>query len=155
MNIKKTWIGLLLVLGLRFGQYYYQLPERVGGEVVTIRGVLGSEPAQANGRQTLSLDGLYVSVRTPPEFHYGDEVMVEGKLLCYDTFRCIRGRIERARVSLVAQDQGGLLTYKTFQRKIKKLHQNKFVNVSKTEGGEMGNTSLISIVEEEKKLSDF
>ncbi|KKU89665.1 MAG: internalization-related competence protein ComEC/Rec2 protein [Microgenomates group bacterium GW2011_GWA1_48_10] len=109
MNIKKTWIGLLLVLGLRFGQYYYQLPERVGGEVVTIRGVLGSEPAQANGRQTLSLDGLYVSVRTPPEFHYGDEVMVEGKLLCYDTFRCIRGRIERARVSLVAQDQGGLL----------------------------------------------
>ena len=53
------------------------------------------------------------------------------------------------------QDNGGLLTYKTFQRKIKKLHQNKFISVDKTEGGELGNTTIISILENEKKLTDF
>jgi len=52
------------------------------------------------------------------------------------------------------QEEGGLLTYKTFQRKIKKLQQNDFISVTKTEGGDLGNTSLISI-KEEKKLSDY
>ncbi len=51
---------------------------------------------------------------------------------------------------------GGISSYKTFQRKIKKLEQNKFVLVSKTEGGAEGNTSIIKYNSgQSKKLTDF
>ncbi|MFH1316525.1 MAG: AAA family ATPase [Candidatus Woesearchaeota archaeon] len=55
------------------------------------------------------------------------------------------------------QDKGGLLTYKTFQRKIKKLSDNNFIKVTKTEGGDMGNTTIVTISDkaDEKKLTDF
>ena len=53
------------------------------------------------------------------------------------------------------QNEGGKLGYKSFQRKITKLEKNKFINVTKTEGGSMGNTSIISYKKPEKKLTEF
>lgn len=47
---------------------------------------------------------------------------------------------------------GATCSYKTFQRKIDKLKQNKFISVRKQIGGPEGTTSIISY---EKKLSDF
>jgi len=55
----------------------------------------------------------------------------------------------------IYQQKDGLLTYKTFQRKIQKLNQNKYIKVSKTDGGDQGNTTFVSIADEEKKLTDF
>ncbi len=56
----------------------------------------------------------------------------------------------------IYQEKSGRLGYKTFQRKITKLEKNKFINVTKTEGGSMGNTSIISYKKPEtKKLTDF
>jgi cell division control protein 6 len=49
----------------------------------------------------------------------------------------------------------GPSAYKTFQRKIKKLQEGKFISVDKTEGGAEGNTTIIKFKEVEKKLSDF
>lgn len=53
------------------------------------------------------------------------------------------------------QDEGGRLSYKSFQRKIAGLEKNKFISVAKTEGGSMGNTSIISCKKPEKKLTEF
>jgi cell division control protein 6 len=51
--------------------------------------------------------------------------------------------------------EGGKGTYKTFQRKIKKLEEDKIISVKKTAGGIEGNTSIISYLGEVKKLSDY
>ena len=54
----------------------------------------------------------------------------------------------------IYQEHGGVVSYKTFQRKIKKLHDSKFISVVKTEGGDEGNTSIIKFAGV-KKLTDF
>ena len=51
--------------------------------------------------------------------------------------------------------EGGKGIYKTFQRKIKKLEDDKVISVKKTAGGAEGNTSIISYLGEVKKLSDY
>ncbi len=53
------------------------------------------------------------------------------------------------------QKKGGKSSYKTFQRRIDKLETGKFITVEKTEGGSEGNTSIISLRELPKKLTDF
>ncbi len=49
----------------------------------------------------------------------------------------------------------GKSAYKTFQRKVKKLQEGKFISVDKTEGGPEGNTTIVKFKEVEKKASDF
>jgi cell division control protein 6 len=48
----------------------------------------------------------------------------------------------------------GTLSYKSFQRKITKLEEGKFISTVKTEGGSEGNTTIIRYAET-KKLTDF
>ncbi len=57
----------------------------------------------------------------------------------------------------IYQEKGGKTTYKTFQRKIKMLEDNRFINVEKTSGGAEGNTSILHYGSDkkEKKLTDF
>ena len=52
------------------------------------------------------------------------------------------------------QSNGGKLVYKSFQRKIDKLQQNKFIIVEKTAGGDEGNTTIVKH-NAEKKLTEF
>lgn len=52
------------------------------------------------------------------------------------------------------KDANGSLSYKSFQRRIKKLEADKFIVVEKTMGGEEGNTSIIKF-RNVKKLTDF
>jgi len=52
-------------------------------------------------------------------------------------------------------EQGNSCVYKTFQRKIKKLQENKFISLAKTEGGEDGNTTIVKYLEITKKLTEF
>ena len=54
----------------------------------------------------------------------------------------------------VYQEQGGTATYKTFQRRIAKLSENRFISTEKITGGKEGTTTLVS-VETEKKLTEF
>jgi archaeal cell division control protein 6 len=53
----------------------------------------------------------------------------------------------------IYQKQGGEGVYKTFQRKIKKLEENKFISASKVIGGTEGTTTIVSY--QEKKLTDY
>jgi len=54
------------------------------------------------------------------------------------------------------QENGGRTGYKSFQRKIAKLEKNKFIEVTKTEGGSLGNTSIIHYKKQEtRKLTEF
>ena len=55
----------------------------------------------------------------------------------------------------IYQKEGGNLVYKSFQRKIKKLEENKFISVTKIDGGKEGKTSIIEPYNSTKKLSDF
>ncbi len=48
------------------------------------------------------------------------------------------------------QKAGGQSSYKTFQRKIGRLEQNRFITVEKTQGGASGNTTIVN-----KKLGDY
>jgi len=50
--------------------------------------------------------------------------------------------------------EGGKSSYKTFQRKIKELKENKFIDVKKIDGGADGSTSIISR-NKTKKITDF
>jgi len=52
------------------------------------------------------------------------------------------------------QDEGGNLSYKSFQRKIAKLDENKFISTEKTMGGSEGTTTIIKLPQE-KKLTEF
>lgn len=54
----------------------------------------------------------------------------------------------------IYQKEGGKIAYKTFQRNIKKLQQDKFISVKKIIGGVDGSTSIINL-NINKKLSDF
>jgi len=55
----------------------------------------------------------------------------------------------------IYKEAGGKLVYKSFQRKIDKLHKNKFVSVKKTSGGKEGNTTIIKYASPTKKLTEF
>jgi len=50
--------------------------------------------------------------------------------------------------------KGKDISYRTFQRKIKKLEEGKFITVQKIDGGKEGKTSIIKYGES-KKLTDF
>ncbi|MFH1063888.1 MAG: AAA family ATPase [Candidatus Woesearchaeota archaeon] len=52
------------------------------------------------------------------------------------------------------QGQGGVAVYKTFQRKIRKLADGKFLNIQTIKGGAEGTTSIIKY-QTTKKLTDF
>lgn len=52
------------------------------------------------------------------------------------------------------QDAGGSMVYKTFQRKIAKLADDRFITAKKVEGGKEGNTTIV-IYGREKKLTEF
>ena len=54
----------------------------------------------------------------------------------------------------IYQDEKGEGSYKTFQRKIKRLADNKFVTVKKVQGGSEGTTTIVSYART-KKLTDF
>ncbi len=54
----------------------------------------------------------------------------------------------------IYKDQGGELVYKSFQRKIEKLQNNKFITVEKT-SGKGGNTSIVQYAGSTKKLTEF
>lgn len=52
------------------------------------------------------------------------------------------------------QESGGTAVYKTFQRKVAKLAEDRFITAKKIEGGKEGNTTLLSCGKE-KKLTEF
>ena len=52
-------------------------------------------------------------------------------------------------------DKGGNIAYRTFQRKVAKLEKDKFVSLTKTQGGDQGNTTIIKYKGTTKKLTDF
>lgn len=55
----------------------------------------------------------------------------------------------------IYEDNGGKGSYKTFQRKVGKLEENKFISIKKQIGGAEGTTSMISYESLNKTLSDF
>jgi cell division control protein 6 len=53
------------------------------------------------------------------------------------------------------EKEGGEMVYKTFQRKIARLTDNRFISVKKVMGGSEGTTTIITHIGSLKKLTDF
>jgi cell division control protein 6 len=53
------------------------------------------------------------------------------------------------------QKEGGKGSYKTFQRKIARLEQNRFITLEKSGGGAGGNTTIVHKNSDIKKLDEF
>ena len=54
----------------------------------------------------------------------------------------------------IYQDKGGQATYKTFQRRVRKLTDNRFISARRITGGKDGTTTILSI-DTTKKLSEY
>ncbi len=54
----------------------------------------------------------------------------------------------------IYQELGGQLVYKSFQRRVNKLDENKFIKTEKLVGGAEGNTTILKIAID-KKLTEF
>ncbi len=54
----------------------------------------------------------------------------------------------------IYQKEGGKAVYKTFQRKVKKLSDNRFIQTKKIVGGTEGSTTILS-ADTSKKITDF
>ncbi len=55
----------------------------------------------------------------------------------------------------IYETSGGKASYKTFQRRISKLEENKFIKTKKQVGGAEGTTTMISYDSSNKQLTDF
>ena len=55
----------------------------------------------------------------------------------------------------IYKKKGGVLVYKSFQRKIEKLRKNKFISVEKRIGGEGGGTTIVKYKGVVKTLDEF
>jgi cell division control protein 6 len=53
------------------------------------------------------------------------------------------------------QENGGTASYKTFQRRVEKLHENKFIATKKVTGGAEGTTTFLYYDTATRQLSDF
>lgn len=71
------WLLLLIVVVIRFVS---SRPSYQSGQYLRITAKITSEPIQYTKSQQIRLDGLSVSVPSYPRIHYGDTVVVTGKV---------------------------------------------------------------------------
>jgi archaeal cell division control protein 6 len=89
-----------------------------------------------------------------------DEFSIKDKAVLEDESKMILEVIKEnsgkriGEIYRIFQDKGGKTAYKTFQRRIAKLEEDKFISTKKIAGGSEGATTIISF-EGEKKLTDF
>ncbi|MFH1182280.1 MAG: AAA family ATPase [Candidatus Woesearchaeota archaeon] len=89
-----------------------------------------------------------------------DEFSVKDKATLEDESKMILDVIKEnsgkriGEIYRIFQDKGGKTAYKTFQRRIAKLEEDKFISTKKIAGGSEGATTIISF-EGEKKLTEF
>ncbi len=87
-----------------------------------------------------------LSVKNPEELNEDEKFIL--KIIKNNNYKKI-GELYK-----IYQEEKGEASYKTFQRKIKKLADNKFISVKKVQGGPEGSTTIVSYLRT-KKLTDF
>lgn len=55
----------------------------------------------------------------------------------------------------IYKEKGGIAAYKTFQRRVEKLSKGGFIETEKITGGKEGTTTVITISQKPKKLTEF
>lgn len=89
-----------------------------------------------------------------------DEISIKNSEELEDETRFILNIVKKSSGSKIGelfkgyQEAGGSSSYKTFQRKIQKLADNKFVNVRKITGGTEGSTTIVNYLRT-RKLTEF
>lgn len=97
--VKLIWLILSVLFLIRTGWFYGNQQIRREGEIVELEGYVESEPNLSGNSQKFKVAGISVSSGISPEVHYGDRVKIEGKMMCYEMYRCIKGSIVRAKVT--------------------------------------------------------
>lgn len=110
--------------------------------------------AEERSSKKITVDDVQKAINKLEEFKIKDIEALE------DDMRMILDLVKKNSGSKIGdlfkkyEEAGGKAVYKTFQRKIEKLSQGKFIMTEKIPGGAEGKTTLIKY-SDEKKLSDF
>lgn len=75
----KIYLILLLILFVRFGWFYSNLPVRIVGQMVEVSGQLEVEPIVTKGSYKLDLQGVRVYLPVKNVYHYGDYILIRGQ----------------------------------------------------------------------------
>lgn len=136
----------------------FDLIARKAGEAADVRAGLfllreAGLAAEDDASRKISLDHAKLAVDKLTNFSTKnqDELDDDSKLI----LECVKALSESKMGDLFKryQDDGGLATYKTFQRRIEKLSKGGFVNARKVVGGKEGTTTIVS--EKNKDLTDY
>jgi len=110
--------------------------------------------AEASSSKIISLEHAKEAITKLGEFSIkkADELDEESRKIL-DLIKENSGK-KIGEVFKIYQSQGGELTYKSFQRKINKLDENKFITTEKIIGGAEGTTTILKPAID-KKLTEF
>lgn len=110
--------------------------------------------AEERGSRKITLEDTAKAVKKLKDFSIKktDELDDETKF-ALDTIKENSGR-RIGEIYKAYQEKGGQMVYKTFQRKIAKLEEDKFITTKKIDGGKEGKTTLVTYGKE-KKLTEF
>ncbi|OIO62600.1 hypothetical protein COY26_05315 [Candidatus Woesearchaeota archaeon CG_4_10_14_0_2_um_filter_33_10] len=111
--------------------------------------------AEDRSSRKITLDDVKKAMEKLPEFSSKktDEIEEDQKFIL-EIIKKNSGK-KIGEIYKAYQDEGGKAIYKTFQRKIAKLEKNNFISAEKIAGGKEGKTTIISIKNITKKITDF
>jgi cell division control protein 6 len=110
--------------------------------------------AEDESSKKISLNHVQIALKKLDEFTIKKkEVLADDNQMILEIIRSNSGK-KIGDLFTIYQQKGGKGVYKTFQRRIKYLSDNKFISVEKTQGGSEGNTSLITF-SGNKTLDEF
>jgi len=110
--------------------------------------------AEDRGQRRIGLEDVNLALKKMNEFYVkakdelGDDEQLIMEVVKENSGSKI-GELYRA-----YQERGGKYTYKTFQRRIEKLEQGRFVNLEKISGGKEGKTTIVKD-SSDSKLTEF
>ncbi len=108
--------------------------------------------AEAESKQKISKVHAETAIKKINQFDVKDpEDLEEDTRLVLDIVKNNSGK-KIGELFDIYKKKEGTKTYKTFQRKIEKLEQSKFIETLKTAGGKEGNTTIVNY---HKTLNDF
>lgn len=109
MPLKKIYLFILLILVARLLWYFVvqDTPKLFKqGDVVTLEGVLETEPEIVDSTLRFELNRVRVVANLEPAVHFGDQVRIVGKISCFPKApTCTMASIYRPELSLVTPSQ--------------------------------------------------
>lgn len=97
---------ILILIGLifRITSDFFLLSDQASNDLTIVSGRVAKLQSGLRNEDRFLLDGINVATKSRGKFINGEIVTVRGRLLCYESFKCLRGRIEQAEILDVKRD---------------------------------------------------